>query len=206
MHKFLIFLYIIFMSNSSFAFDENQLNYIRESLFFLKIDELRTISKKFNLNYKENKLFLIEDIVYFLKNNQKPKPRTMPEISISKKNVVYKIDLNEQILYGHFKNNYETRDFFKKHIGDHFHFTVFAIDWVNKNWHEGTVITYSDYIDMWKSQFSQKHQLKDEWMYMRFVKEFLQKNNNITQKQVNTEWKKEREKRFKYIANIINIT
>ena len=195
-----------FSDLSSQDFSGIQILKIEEALYCLKVGELRILSKKLNLDSKENKKLLIKNIIYFLKYRKIPEKIKIPEVSIAKKDTKYQIQLNELMLKGSYKNDNQTKEFFQKHIGTHFHFTAFGIDWLNDRWINGNPPIYKEFIDMWVSENQnrklKKADMKIEWAYMRFSKKYLEENPSASKEVVITKWNEEREKNLQFIKNI----
>ncbi|XVN42631.1 MAG: hypothetical protein RCG15_08655 [Candidatus Rickettsia vulgarisii] len=63
--------------------------------------------------------------------------------------VVYHLHPNTLMLKGSYKNDLRNRQFFKQLIGEHFHFTAIAIDWLNDRWMQGLPPppTYQEFLE-----------------------------------------------------------
>lgn len=191
--------YDIFSRN----FENFELEKIEKFLYFLKVGELRSLTKKLGLSEKENKRFLVKNIIYFLKYKKIPEERKMPKISKAERWKRYEIGLDELILKGVYKNDRKTKEFFQRYIGAYFHFTAFGIDWINDRWFAGNPPTYKEFIDMWIDEYegrkNEKVDLKVEWAYMRFSKEHLEKNPGESKSEIIKEWNIERNKNLEFI-------
>ena len=107
------------------------------------------------------------------------------------------------MLKGNYKNDLKTRLFFKKIIGEHFHFTAFGIDWLNERWMLGNPPTYQEFADMWEDEYRKRQKTpasaKEEWAYIRFVQGYLIHSPESSRDALNTAWENERQ-RHKSIA------
>jgi hypothetical protein len=112
--------------------------------------------------------------------------------------MIYPLSENGLMLKGAYKNDLKNRLFFKRLIGEYFHFTAFGIDWLNEQWLKGTPPTYLDFARMWKSEYEKRQAIsaspKEEWAYINFVQSILRNNSAIRQENLNKLWKEERER------------
>ena len=111
---------------------------LKTSLNFLYVNELKELCIKLSLSKKGKKLELISRIILFIKTGDKQSIPDLPEISCAKKGQAYELSKNSLMLKNAYKNDLKTRIFFKKLIGDYFHFTAFGIDWLNERWMHGS--------------------------------------------------------------------
>lgn len=106
-----------------------------------------------NLSTKGSKPQLIKKIFYFFETGKKLEEQKIPLISKIQKGAVPSLHPNSLMLHGAYKNDLKTRLFFKKIIGEHFHFTAFGIDWLKRRWLEGRPPTYQEFAEMWAFEF-----------------------------------------------------
>ena len=144
-----------------------------DSLYFMNMAELKQICAVLTIPLSKGKADMIDAIKHFVKTGQILSIKTIPEASRAKKGKNYPLMPDTLILFGDYKNDAKTRAFFKKLIGNHFHFTAFGIDWINDCWHAGKPPTYQEYADMWQREFArrnnEKPQPKKEWAYINFL-------------------------------------
>lgn len=128
-------------------------------------------------------------------------PKKIPTISKAETGKKYPLKPDTLILYGAYKNDLTTRNFFKKLIGEHFHFTAFGQDWIAKRWQQGKPPTYSEFAKAWQKEYlkrkSSKANPKKEWAYLNFLQRFLTQHPNASKQQLALAWKKERNKQAK---------
>lgn len=108
--------------------NNKQIKELSESLNYLKTEELKEILKKYGLPLSGKKGELIERLLAYAKGKKNPKSQIIPSFSIAKRGHSYPLKKTTLILKGSYKNDSDTRAFFKKIIGDHFHFTAFGQD------------------------------------------------------------------------------
>jgi hypothetical protein len=190
--------------------DAEQVTHLDESMLYLNISELNKITKHFKLPNLKRKNDLIENIITFVTTGtvsiQRPAQIKKP------KNYVQHAELTPQtqMVQGIYKNGTKEREFLEKLIGNHFHFTVFGLEWLAEQWENDISPTYQEFADMWvreymlyKSGMKQYH--KQEWQYINFVKNFIAENPNATQKNILSEWKKHRLLHKERVLQILNI-
>ncbi|MBS0628146.1 MAG: hypothetical protein JSS09_08050 [Verrucomicrobia bacterium] len=141
---------------------------------------------------------LILRILHFLQTGKKLAVPKFPENSCAKRGQIHSLHPSALMLKGSYKNDLEARVFFKKMIGDHFHFTAFGIDWLNERWLDGNPPTYYEFSQMWQEEYKKRKNRpaapKEEWAYINFVQKFLQNSSEISRESINHAWECERQK------------
>ena len=182
---------------------DQELAALRESLTFFHVDELKEVAVKMNLESKGSKMSIIMRILFFLKTGQKLISPKFPDCSCAKRGQSCSLEATALMLKGNYKNDLKTRLFFKKIIGEHFHFTAFGIDWLNERWMLGNPPTYQEFADMWEDEYRKRQKTpasaKEEWAYIRFVQGYLIHSPESSRDALNTAWENERQ-RHKSIA------
>ena len=147
---------------------------LKEALLFLHVAELEAICTQLGLVAKGKKIILIARILNFISTGEIIKEPKIPAVSKVKRGCDYPLETGTCMLKGAYKNDLKTRLFFKKLIGEHFHFTAFGIDWLNERWLEGKPPTYEEFATMWKSEYARRLKIgstpKEEWAYINFTK------------------------------------
>ena len=178
-----------------------------DALHFMNMKELRQWCNTHNIPSKENKVALIEKIMHFIKTGAILPVQELPAISRAQKGKDYPLHEGTLILLGFFKNDLKTRNFFKKLIGNHFHFTAFGIDWINERWQAGKPPTYKEFAQMWQREYERrkktKAQPKKEWALLTFIQQYQEKNHDASKQEVMHAWKKEREKQVKRAQELL---
>lgn len=176
----------------------SEFNNLRTSLNFLHVSELKIICNKLQLSEKGKKGELIQRIANFIETGEKQVSPKFPKISCAKNGQTYELSKDSLMLKGAYKNDLKTRLFFKKLIGEHFHFTAFGIDWLNERWMNANPPTYQEFTSMWQEEHDFRRQNgsipKDEWAYINFVKDYLVKNPKVSSSEILNQWKIERNK------------
>lgn len=184
------------------------MNSLKESLMFLYVSELKNIAIRLSLVDKGNKMAIIMRILHFLETGHKLTTPKFPEASCTKRGRVYSLGENELMLKGAYKNDLNTRLFFKRLIGNHFHFTAFGIDWLNEKWMEGNPPTYQEFAKMWQEEYQKRKEIlvapKEEWAYINFVQKFLQNSPTATRENVNNAWEYERQRHKTHVYERLN--
>jgi hypothetical protein len=167
-----------------------------EALYFLKMGELKALCLKLGLPYSGKKGQVIDTIKHLINTGKVLEIPEIPIISKAVKGTVYPLAADTKILLGAYKNDAKTRAFFKKLVGNHFHFTAFGIDWLNERWQAGKPPTYQEFATMWQKEVdkrkNQKPQPKQEWALITFVQKYMELHPNASKVEVNKAWHKKR--------------
>ena len=189
---------------------DEQLSQLQESLKFLHISELKDICKLLNITCKGKKPFMVSCILTFLKTGEVLSEPNIPSISRVPKGKKVPLSLDSLILKGDYKNDLKTRYFFKSIIGEHFHFTAFAIDWINARWIEGNPPTYEEYAKIWVQEMARRKKYgskpKEEWAYINFIQKLKNINPSISRDEIINEWNMTRRKNKRTVQDILGIT
>lgn len=176
---------------------DQRMKVLKDSLIFLHVGELKEVAVRLSLLDKGNKMTIVMRILHFFETGNKLTIPKFPEKSCFKQGKTYSIGENELMLKGAYKNDLQTRLFFKQLIGDHFHFTAFGIDWLNEKWMEGNPPTYLEFAKMWQEEYQKRKEMpappKEEWAYINFVRKFLLTTPTATRESINHAWEYERQ-------------
>jgi hypothetical protein len=179
---------------------------LKESFNYLKMHELKALINHFALENKGKKGELIDRILHYLYTGKKLRSKKIPETSLAKPRTRYSLAANSLMLKGAYKNDLETRLFFKKLIGDHFHFTAYGIDWLNERWQKGKPPTYREFAEMWQKEYTKRQNKqvapKEEWAYINFVQKFLNEFPNSSRTEIMEAWKNERIKHKNFVYKL----
>ncbi len=180
---------------------------LETSLNFFYVSELKNLCETLSLSSKGKKRDLIHRIITFVKTGKKLVSLKFPKASCARRGEVHEISENNLMLKGDYKNDLKTRLFFKKLIGEHFHFTAFGIDWLNDRWMDGNPPTYQEFILMWKDEYERRKANpaapKDEWAYIIFTKSYIKKFPGATREDINFSWDEERQKNKRYVEEML---
>lgn len=184
------------MTNNA-VLNNHDLHELNEALYYMKVMELKNVCEHYGLPKKGNKIALIHRIMTFLKTGNIVDLSPIPDISKARKGEHYPLAANTLMLYGSYKNDAQTRAFFKTLIGNYFHFTAFGVDWLNKHWLAGTPPTYGEFATFWQQEYKLRQQTKvspkKEWAYINFTQRFLLQNPTASRNEIVNAWEKERQ-------------
>jgi hypothetical protein len=107
----------------------------------LHVSELKSYCEKFGLSTKGKKSALISRIVHFIKTGERTEIPGYPAVSCARRHKSHELEPDAVMLKGAYKNDLKTLIFFKKLIGEHFHFTAFGIGWLEERWMQGVLLT-----------------------------------------------------------------
>lgn len=146
--------------------------------------------------------------MHFIKTGKIVPVKELPDCVFAQKGINYPLAPQTKILYGSFKNDLKTRNFFKQLVGNHFHFTAFGIDWIEERWHAGNPPTYQEFATMWQGEYERrkktKAQPKKEWALLNFMQRYQEQFPNASKQEVMNAWKKEREKQAQFAQKLLN--
>ena len=112
---------------------ENERIQFKEALSYMHIAELKSQLEELNLSVQGfNKNELIQRLVHYAVTGKELPPLKIPVISRASRGTPYSLHPRALMLYGSYKNDLATRNFFKQLIGNHFHFTAQGIDWLRE--------------------------------------------------------------------------
>lgn len=144
--------------------------------------ELQDFCRKTGLKIAGKKEELAERIEDFLKNGRIKTPiirkKTQKRRKKSKNNQqVIPSSLDEKIL-DNFTSSKLFRQFFKQNIGNHFHFTVYMMNFIKS--HPG--ITYQEFINEWNAEYERKkdkthkREIMSSCEYNQYIRDFFEDN------------------------------
>lgn len=169
---------------------------LQKSILFFNMQELRRLCEGLRLPKVGVKISLINRIVTFLTTGDIVLEPEIPAISRAKKGEVITPAPKAKMLFGAYKNDAETRAFFKKIIGEHFHYTAFGVDWLKERWLMGKPPTFGEFATFWQEETlarkKNKAPLKKEWALLNFVFAYIKKFPQAEREEVTTAWKQER--------------
>ena len=165
-------------------------------LYYFHVHELKETCNRFQLSSSGKKKDLILRLLSYFKSGKKQELMDFPNSSKAHKGENYPLQPKTKILMGAYKNDLNTRMFFKKLIGDHFHFTAFGIDWINERWAKGDPPTYQEFASFWENEYEsrkiRKATPKKEWAYLNFIHRYSKEHPEFSKTQVVEAWKLER--------------
>ena len=180
---------------------------LHEALHFAKMAELREMCALLYLPDVGKKGQLIERIMTFVRTGVIQQPPRIPDSARVKSYPPQSVAVNALMLYGSYKNDAKTRDFFKQLIGPQFHFTAFGIDWLNDCWMAGNPPTYQEFADYWIAETARRKKHpedpKQEWRYIRFVQAMNIEHPDASKDELMTAWKNAQAKQAAYAHRII---
>lgn len=184
---------------------KKNLTQLESSIYFLKVGELKKIIQILNLNFSGNKPNMIRRIIAWYENKEENFKTEKPVTQI----ISPIANPKTHLMKGIYKNNAESRTIFQSLIGPHFHFTVFGLDWLNQQWNLGISPTFQEFAKFWQEEFEKrkikKAPLKDEWMFLRFQKEFKEKHPNATNREFQSAWHKIRQENLNITLKLLEI-
>lgn len=167
-----------------------------DALYFISPAELKKICEKYGLPTNGMKGDIINRLKHFFETGETLALPKIPAASKAIRGKNYPLHPDTLILKGHYKSDLKTRLFFKKIIGNHFHFTAFGLDWIRQHWLAGKPPTYQQFADFWhkENQRRQKEnaQPKQEWAYLNFIQRYLDKHPQAKRTEIAKKWKEER--------------
>jgi hypothetical protein len=166
---------------------------LNDAMHFMKMAELQDGCRILGLPDSGKKTELIEKILVFIHSGKVMSLPTIPALSRAKNYPPQPLRANSLMLYGSYKNDLQTRAFFKTLVGPQFHYTAFGIDWLNERWMEGKPPTYQEFADYWTAESARRKKHpedpKKEWRYIRFVQEMQLVHPDASRNEIMESWK-----------------
>lgn len=166
------------------------------ALYYMNMAEIKEFCNKHKIPATDKKGPIIERIKHYLLTGEILSPPILPAIAKAKKDRDYPLKPNALILKGAYINDLQTRQFFQKLIGSHFHFTAFGQDWILERWYAGKPPTYAEFAKFWEKEFSKRKNSKanprQEWAYLNFLQRYQKINPNISRAETMVAWEKKR--------------
>lgn len=178
---------------------EHELIELQEALSHLHVGELKKQLEDLQLSTKGfNKQELIKRLVHYAQTGKQLLPLTIPPMCKANRGTSYPLAEHTLMLHGAYKNDLQTRNFFKSIIGNHFHFTAQGIDWLREQWLTGRPPTYGQFIQEWNNEYArnqrEKRLPKQEWAYIRFVQTYQKSNPQASKVEICNAWELQRQK------------
>jgi hypothetical protein len=150
---------------------------------------------------------LIVSIVQFIQYGTVPSKKVIPASSCKQADQEYRLHPEALMVYGAFKNDLITRIFLKKLIGNHFHYTVFGLDWIKARWFEGKPPTYAEFAHFWQDEYTRRQgksqDLKPEWAYLNFAREFKKNYPDASKNTLLDAWESIRKKHTDRVLSLL---
>jgi len=158
--------------------------------FYWLKKELTTFCKSQGIDISGGKIEIKQRIIQFLETGKITKKKASISKSFSK------FDWNKEELFPHtiitdnYKNTENVRTFFKKQIGEYFHFSVDFMNWMKTN--EGKLL--SDAISEWKrlsllkKDKNYQTEISPQFEYNKYMRAFLADNPDKTSKEAMKFW------------------
>ncbi len=173
--------------------NNEELETLSSALYFMKMAELKKACLFLLLPDAGNKCELIDRILTFITTGHIQQVQKIPSQSLAKNYPYQPLSPTSLMLYGGYKNDLQTRDFFKKLIGSYFHFTAYGIDWLNDRWIKGEPPTYQEFATYWITETNQRRKTKPEpkkeWAYIKFMQYMNEAMPHASREQLMQEWK-----------------
>ena len=135
---------------------------VYDALHYMKMAELKKACQVLSISDSGNKGELISRIMVYVKTGEIEPLKTIPAKSLAKNHPIQELNKKSLMLYGSYKNDLKTRNFFKSLIGPQFHYTAFGIDWLNERWLNGNPPTYQEFADYWIEENAKRNKQKAE--------------------------------------------
>lgn len=159
--------------------------------YWLK-EELILFCKTYSLPSHGAKLELMERIKIFLTSGGILKDKTPKYASKNAKDSASPLTLDTPVR--HFKCDAKTADFFRKHIGNSFHFNAYLRQFSPNKLKNTENITYGELIKGWivfeeqKKIAGKKTEISPQFEYMRFIREFFINEKDKTREDAIAAW------------------
>lgn len=185
-----------------------ELSELHTSLYYLRMSELKALSKRLHLPTDGQKGALIHRIYHYVRTGTITKLPEIPDISKTKTKQRTPLTINSLMLFGSYKNDLATRNFMKTIVGPHFHFTAYGIDWLNERWLSGNPPTYKEFAVYWQEETDRRKNRKPipkkEWAYISFVQKLIHETPNAGRQLIINEWMNMQKYQTEKVYKILN--
>ena len=184
--------------------DKNFITTFKESIYFLKIEELKSVLTYFKLSTSGGKKDLIARIFNHLDihdADDSQVTRNLPSAHPENASV------ETHIMPKHYTNGREYREKFELMIGSHFTFTSYGMEWIRDCWGNGIYPSYQDFADYWSKEYDRRKNggpYKGPMTNRRV--EFFKENSGMTKAELEELWASERQKHRDNISTLLKIT
>lgn len=183
---------------------------LKEALSHMHIAELKNELQILNLSTKGfNKEELINRIMHYVITSKELPPLQIPATSKAQRGKTYPLTPETRMMYGAYKNDLRTRQFFKQLIGNHFHFTAYGVDWLRERWLAGNPPTYAEFAQEWQAEYERNKKkqrpAKQEWAYIRFVQQYMETHPHASKQEVTAAWNNERKRLVNEARKILHL-
>lgn len=129
----------------------------------------KNIKKTNNINHKE---IIINDIIYYLKTNNIPKP-TIYKQHIQNYTLINNITANDYVYYGQYKTtNKKILKLLKSLTNNLFYFGAISQKLIKYIWRKNKLITYHEFAKLWLNEYNKGDIKYEELAYNQFMKKF----------------------------------
>ncbi len=184
-----------------------ELENLSNLLLYLKVNELRELCELVGVPSQAKKIVLVENILLYMQTGKVPEIKKIPLISKAQPRASYPLARQTLMMYGSFKNDLKTRLFLKSLIGNHFHYTAFGLDWIEKRWLQGKPPTYAEFAHYWQSEYEarqlNKGALKPEWAYLNFLDNYKKVHPAATKNEAIAAWGRLRSQNVAKVKEIL---
>ncbi len=163
-----------------------------KNFYWLK-KELVVFCRIHGISTSGGKIEITERIKKFLETGIAEKNPTVKKTKVSSKFNWNTENLStETFITDSYKNTENVRQFFKNHIGPHFHFSTAFMNWMKGN----TGNTLQEAINEWiklnekSKEKSSKTEIPPQFEYNRFIRDFLKNNPGMKLMDAINEWKR----------------
>lgn len=172
----------------------------QESIYYLKVDELKRVCGRLGLAQTGSKAELIQSVFKFYGLKEK----TLLPKSFEK--YAGKLSQETHILPGYYSNGQKSREIFKQLIGDHFHFTTYGMNWIKSQWVDEKYPTYKQFARFWQSEYDRRKsgesfKSADTNARVRFFR--AKKGLGLSKDELEALWQKERKRNKAIVMRII---
>ncbi|MEL6224163.1 MAG: SAP domain-containing protein [Cyanobacteria bacterium J06627_8] len=182
---------------------------LAESIYYLKLDELRLICQSLSLPERGAKGMLVKRVL----NAVGVVSEDVRAISAGReiKFPGYRGPLKPEqyILPGHYTNGSRMRTKLKTLIGEHFHFTNYGMEWIRERWRTKQYPTFEEFATFWQQEY-ERRQSGGEFESLatnarvRFFRAL--EGKGLTRNQLEAAWQAERLRHVKLVSSILKIS
>lgn len=177
---------------------------LKEAIYFLKVEELKQLIVQLNLGKPTGRK---NDLIVTILSHFKIKAQDHTVLGDYKLPNKHKANVTSEthIIPGKYTNGKKSREIFKELIGEHFHFTVYGMEWIKKCWEAEIYPSYNEFSQFWESEYHRRKSgsdFKSLSTNRRVV--FFRANKGLGKVELEAKWELERARNVAIVKNILH--
>jgi hypothetical protein len=129
---------------------------IEQAVYFLKINELKSLCELANVPLSPSKQSLIDGLLAYAFDTKKQDKTYRKWKKSELDSIESQFNPSRFIIPGKYANNRANKALFKQSIGPHFSFTSYGMDWIREQWEKGIFPSYKSFEEYWQMEYERR--------------------------------------------------